>query len=48
MSLEDDFDIRTKLGVDPCIWIKASFPLAPSLQAGVEGKDARGMVMGRV
>ena len=25
-----------------------TFPLASSLQAGVEGKDARGMVMGRV
>jgi hypothetical protein len=39
---------RIARGKIPCIWIKASFPLAPSLQAGVEGKDARGMVMGRV
>jgi len=27
---------------------KGIFPLALSLQAGVEEKDARGMVMGRV
>ncbi len=34
-------------GKVPCIWIQASFPLAPSLQAGVEGKDALGDGDGR-